>query len=904
MALQKSWPATLLDFNKWPSRTQAPDLTQDKNFLTVSNHFHYEMPPHSASWYLPKGTPMFACKFVVTKMTLSDMANILLDVVDSFTTGNLPNLDLSFMDKFIAFEFHIDAQLSLIETEVFTPGMFLTAGAAGNLFGLKFDFHIDVQVPVDISIAGMIAFVKNPLSVLDNVGFKVKAEVSLPFGLGDAKLVGLLSAKRFMIECTMGMGLGSLQLAGVHVLVNYEVKKPDAFVLALHTEINLGFFGKIEAGGKVDSKSLSLYGGLDARFFGLRFCGNVQAMIDSKQKCYKTIKGKKKVVPCFFVQFDAMVKLGILGKATFLGRIENKGIKIKATLENNIEEAMESVIKDAVTLIFGEEKDSAVVKELSKTLAKITAGAIPFKRIDFELDTISDPGKLSLEIELTLLGIKVVLPKINIKIKGGGRRLNGGTPGRKYTHVEAYEAKYRRLHPEYEAEQTALEDPLQRRLFGSTIDCTKDDGGFKIADLVDMIVDAVNLPLLASKLKLCLPGLVKDNPKGESCASDNQCKDYKKFPGGLWCDRNGKPSAGIACTGTCQPRYVGTKKCPLMRNDACRSGDCICQVCANEKTKKLSHGKKCVNDGDCEGWCDGKLSAGCVGTCAAFRQTGQSCGGSVSGKLNDFKCEGSRVCVCGACSDTGGENTLTYGMKCAKDSQCKNGWCKGKSGAACTGKCAAFLKPGGDCSGSISGSVNDAKCEGSSKCVCSRCTATNGLAVYKAKCAKDSQCNNGWCDGKSGAACTGKCAAFLKPGGDCSGSISGSVNDAKCDGKSTCVCSRCTATNGRAVHGSKCAKDSQCDNGWCSGKSGAACSGTCKKFVGIGGSCGGSITAKLNDYKCTRSDGLGACKSNKCYKMKLKGTGCGKGNNWECKSGNCKCSGWKFLKCTGGYHCT
>ena len=982
VTLQKDWPGSLLDFNKWPSPNVAPDLTTHTGFLTASSHFHYEVAPHDA-WYLPgastkTGVPKFACKFVVSKMTLSDMANILLDVVDSFTTGSLPNLDLSFMDKIIAFEFYIDAELSLIKTEIFRSGLFLKAGAAGNLFGLKFNFKIDINAPIDLSVPGMLAFVKNPLSILQNVGLTVQADVSLPFGLGDANMLGVLSSEKFMFECTMGISLGSLQLASVHFIANYEVKNPKSLLLAMHGEISLGFFGKVEMGGKIDSQSLSLYGGLDLNFFGLRFCGNVQAMIDTKQKCYKTIKGKKTVVPCFFVQFEALVKLGILGEAKFLGRVENKGIKILATLENNIDEAIESVIKDAFKAIFGKEKSSKVADQLAKYLGKIVASAIPIKRVDFELDTISDPGKLALELEFQVLGIKIVLPKINIKIKGGGRRLaSGGTPGRDYTHVEAYEAKYRKLHPEYEAEETALEDPFRRNL-ESTIDCSKDKGGFKIKDLVDMIVDAVDLPLLASKLKLCLPGLVKDNPQGERCASDNQCKDYKSFPNGLWCDRNGKPSGGIACTGTCEPRYDGGKTCPLTRDAACKSDFCRCKVCANEKTKKLSHNERCVKDDDCEGWCDGKMGTGCLGTCKAFLKTGEyGCSGSLTGKLNDYKCEGTRVCICNACTGTGGDGTLPYGATCAKDSQCANGWCKGKSGVACSGKCTAFLNTGGDCSGGLTQSINDAKCLGKRQCKCGTCTAENGLLAYSKKCATNDQCNNGFCNGKSGGTCTGKCQAYLKTGQDCSGSpvkkvnddkclgkrecicsrcteengkislnnkcgtnaqcnnafcsgksggactgtcktflntgqdcsggITKSVNDDKCLGKRECKCSRCTAENGQSDYGTKCAKDSDCNNGWCDGKTVKACSGTCKKFVNIGGSCGGSITAKLNDYKCTRSDGRGACKKNRCYLLKLKGERCtGTFNDWECKSGDCKCQGWNWnrLKCKDGWECT
>merc|ERR1712032_616574 len=158
---------------------------------------------------------------------------------------------------------------------------------------MKFDFQIDVQALIPLTGKAMVAFVNNPLSILSKVGFKVSAYVSLPFGLGEASLVGVLSAKRFMVEAKLP--LAPLNLASAHILINYEVAKPKAFVLALHSEINLGFFGKIEVGGRIDSKVVSLYGGIDLKFFGLRFCGNLQAQIDKTKKCYKTkkVKGKK-----------------------------------------------------------------------------------------------------------------------------------------------------------------------------------------------------------------------------------------------------------------------------------------------------------------------------------------------------------------------------------------------------------------------------------------------------------------------------------------------------------------------------------------------------------------------------------------------------------------------------------
>merc|ERR1711881_710772 len=104
------------------------------------------------------------------------------------------------------------------QTEVFTPGFFLNAAATGNVFGFKFDFKIDVSAPVPRTAGALAGFISNPLSVLDQVGFTVSANVSLPFGLGEAQMLGVLSTKEFKIEATLGIPLGKLELASMHFL--------------------------------------------------------------------------------------------------------------------------------------------------------------------------------------------------------------------------------------------------------------------------------------------------------------------------------------------------------------------------------------------------------------------------------------------------------------------------------------------------------------------------------------------------------------------------------------------------------------------------------------------------------------------------------------------------------------
>merc|ERR1712032_1309407 len=236
----------------------------------------------------------------------------------------------------------------------------------------------------------------------------------------------------------------------------------------------------------------------------------------------------------------------------------------------------------------------------------------------------------------------------------------------------------------------------------------------------------------------------------------------------------------------------------------------------------------------------------------------------VTAKLNDYKCKGKRECSCNACTGPG-DKTLGG----PNDNKAKNL-------EACWGEC-----------------DNDSQCAKGLKCF----QRSKGEKVPG-------------CTGKGGGAKWDYCYGEKTLGGtnDNKAKTLNHVGEsatvtAKCLGSRKCTCKRCTETNGKAAYGSKCKKDGDCNNGWCDGKTAAACSGTCKKFVSTGGKCGGSITAKLNDYKCTRSDGLGRCKNSRCYILKLKGKSCGKYNNWECKSNKCKCQKWKFLKCTGGWKC-
>ena len=83
-------------------------------------------------------------------MTFGDVVNILVDVADAFTTGELEDVDVSFIEQLISFEFEVYAELSLISTAVFTPGLFVDAQATGTVFGIDFNFKMEVDVPVGL----------------------------------------------------------------------------------------------------------------------------------------------------------------------------------------------------------------------------------------------------------------------------------------------------------------------------------------------------------------------------------------------------------------------------------------------------------------------------------------------------------------------------------------------------------------------------------------------------------------------------------------------------------------------------------------------------------------------------------------------------------------------------------
>merc|ERR1711934_971029 len=185
---------------------------------------------------------------------------------------------------------------------------------------------------------------------------------------------------------------------------------------------------------------------------------------------------------------------------------------------------------------------------------------------------------------------------------------------------------------------------------------------------------------------------------------------------------------------------------------------------------------KCVNDGDCEGWCSGKSGAGCLGTCVPFLETGAKCSGSVTAKLNDYKCKGKRECSCNACTGPGdktlggpndnkAKNLEACWGECDNDSQCAKGLkcfqrSKGEKIPGCTG--AGSGKDWDYCyNPSLGGKTNNKG--GSHDIVLSG--GNNGkaknLKACKGECDADSQCTKGLkcfqrSHGEKIPGCTGK----------------------------------------------------------------------------------------------------------------------------------------------------
>ena len=141
------WPKALRydDAGTWP-----PTLDSAK-YLTVTSKFLFEMAPHDNTM-LGK-FPKLGCILKVSEMSLSDLPLMLIDVYRSVIgvvatdPPALPTAKLAaIIDEVIPFRFFLDSELSLVHTDVFTPGVYINGSASGSLFGISFAFRALVNL--------------------------------------------------------------------------------------------------------------------------------------------------------------------------------------------------------------------------------------------------------------------------------------------------------------------------------------------------------------------------------------------------------------------------------------------------------------------------------------------------------------------------------------------------------------------------------------------------------------------------------------------------------------------------------------------------------------------------------------------------------------------------------------
>ncbi len=805
------WPEELYDFTMWPAPMEAPPLPTS-DYFTVDFDYYFEDRPHDVPDLESLFMPKYGMKLLVTQVSLTDILYMLSDIVGSFSSGNGngTNYDFSFIEKFITMEFFLDAQLAFHPNEKLTPalggapGIFVNCTASlAAMFGLDFDMRILAytlfefaekaeameELKASVSNASNMregwnalttglneVFFKDPLGFLNETGFDIQADLILPFELGEAHFTGILNSTLFKIEATAELQIFNFQLADVAIMASYDKTTPGSFQLGLHAEFGLPLIGTAEMGGYVNRTYLELYGGIDAAIFGLRFCATLEVMVDSpdwkEEDDYgctttatldgreyelqipcsdctkvKTINGVdvEVPVPCFYVEFNSHVSFGVLGDATFLGRVENSGVLANGTLDNNVDDAIEAIVKDAIEAIFGE-SDSWFVDGFSAFIGDLLSSALLIDKMEFTLDTRSTPKFLKMTLHFNLAGITVKLPEITINWGNKDRRRRALTARRKYRRSEAYEA----AHGTDPLLRRAMKNRHLRRLTALGIDCTEDNDGISFEDFVDAIADAVDFLTMAAKLHICMPGVVKDRQENETCASDGQCANSDVYPDGLWCDRDGKVSAGFTCAGTCKKRYDGGAAVPWERDAACKSGTERCGMCSEIGTDQVPHGSVCGNDDACaNGYCKGK-GLPCSGICTPFVEDGGDCAYEM-----DYNCVSGK-CRCAQCANSGSKK-LANGLRCGNNGMCESGWCK--DGKPCTsrttgGVCTEKLDDGQNCAYGM-----DSSCK-SGKCKCAVCANSAGKLPNYKRCANDGMCQSGWCE-------NGKPCSSRTTGGTC-----------------------------------------------------------------------------------------------------------------------------------------
>lgn len=162
---------------------------------------------------------------------------------------------------------------------------------------------------------------------------------------------------------------------------------------------------------------------------------------------------------------------------------------------------------------------------------------------------------------------------------------------------------------------------------------------------------------------------------GKTCQADNQCSSG-------FC--KGKSLAH--CNGVCKHKVADGLGCWKNNSGycikrACKSGKSLCGKCGNSG---LANGKTCEKDSNCaSGFCKGGVLGQCKGECKWKVADNWNCWKNSAGNCIARGCT-SGAAFCGKCG--GSSVKRNDGAKCRANSNCKSGFCSGKT-ATCGGIC-------------------------------------------------------------------------------------------------------------------------------------------------------------------------------------------------------------------------
>jgi len=185
---------------------------------------------------------------------------------------------------------------------------------------------------------------------------------------------------------------------------------------------------------------------------------------------------------------------------------------------------------------------------------------------------------------------------------------------------------------------------------------------------------------------------------------------------------------------------------------ACQSGKCVCGTCAEVSSKRLRDDKKCVFDGHCaSGWCQGRVTINCEGSCKPKRRSLDSAYCDLLGCLGS-SCVSNKE-VCGKCTKS--NKKVPDGYKCSVTEDCESGYCEGSVTIGCNGRCRAKRKPGTPawCFGPV---CKSGSCE-TNKEICGTCANGSKKVSNDKKCSFDKECDSGYCSGWWTPGCAGRC---------------------------------------------------------------------------------------------------------------------------------------------------